>query len=47
MILRKYNSFSYPKRKGLILEIGNFGMLVGFWFFTIDIIGGFHFEIGS
>lgn len=34
------------KRKGLCIEIGKFGMWFGFWFLAVDIIGGYHLEIG-
>lgn len=34
-------------RCGVIFELGRFGMFLGFWFLSVDIVGGFHFEIGK
>ena len=33
-------------RKGIVIENGKFGIWFGLWFVTIDIVGGFHFELG-
>lgn len=36
--------YKVGERIGLIIEVGRLGLFVGFWFLTIDIVGGFHKE---